>query len=198
MTSVTNADTARLLRGAVDDLLGGVDESGADFVEGEVESVLLVFGEIAAGFFFEDAQGVNLELGDVEVDHGLAAAGGDFAHVEHGLGNDGADEGLDAGLGEFACATGGAVSTPCCGIRRRAYGCACAGDCAVDWGGWGGALGGFFGALFFFFFEAALFFLRLFFPIEVNVQGGFFVGHDCGFLWMSVSGDCRGLEVGGQ
>ena len=76
--------------------LGDFEEGHAEFEEGAVEEVGLVRGEIALGFFAEDAEHVDALAGAEDVDLGLLAFGGGSAELHDGGHVDGLDELLEA------------------------------------------------------------------------------------------------------
>jgi hypothetical protein len=97
------------------DLAGDLDELHAQLADGAGQERGFLGGQVALGLFFEHAQHVDVDLGEVERDHRPPGSGvGERAHRGKGLGNQEAEQvleadrlaGLAATFSRFACGGG--------------------------------------------------------------------------------------------
>src|ERR1051325_2987619 len=72
------------------------------FVKRGVEEALFIIGEIITRLLLDDRERIDIVLGHVEVDHGLAAAGGDVTQVKENLGEERLDQSGKTCLRELA------------------------------------------------------------------------------------------------
>jgi hypothetical protein len=81
-------------------ILGGVEVEGTEIVEGELEKLILVGGEVVGGFGFQHFEGIDDGLGGAEVDFLFAGMGiGDLAEEKAGVLGLEDDELVEAGIG---------------------------------------------------------------------------------------------------